>query len=76
MIRSLIFSAAEWLSFAILLIYRQEAGNVIKTIRNKLDGIEESSLLRSDTGQVSYLIESATNPDNLSKMYVGWAPFL
>ena len=48
----------------------------MKTIKNKLEGIEESSLLRSDAGQVACLIESATNPDNLSRMYVGWAPFM
>lgn len=49
---------------------------IIETIKNKLSGIEDGSCLQHEAGHVASLIESATNIDNLSKMYIGWAPYL
>lgn len=53
-----------------------EPNAVLHIIQNKLNGIEGNSLFRSDISQVAFLIESATCPENLAFMYVGWAPFL
>lgn len=48
----------------------------METINSKLLGIENGSVFETVSGHVSYLIECATCPENLSKMYIGWAPFL
>ena len=55
---------------------KTDVRGIIKLIRNKLDGIEEGFVFRSDIGHVSHLMEQATSPENLSQMYIGWAPFL
>lgn len=49
---------------------------IMTIIKSKLDGLEDGSFFRSNSGHVLYLIESATNVDNLCRMYKGWAPFL
>ena len=36
----------------------------------------ESRLPLSVSGQVSLLIDEATSLENLSRMYIGWAPYL
>ena len=60
------------------------AVNTLKTIENKLSGlisvsektVNPNSLALSVAGQVQYLIKEATSHENLSKMYIGWAPYL
>lgn len=53
------------------------AEEALTTIKNKLRGIKrQDSLALSVSGQVEYVVQQATNPHNLSKMYVGWMPFL
>jgi ataxia telangiectasia mutated family protein len=51
------------------------AERVLLRLRQKLQGLEENSQL-SIGGQVSLLIQEATNPVNLSRMYCGWQPYL
>ena len=71
---------------------KTEAGEVVntmavetlKTIENKLNGLISSfgsktvnmNMPLSVAGQVQYLIKEATSHENLSKMYLGWAPYL
>lgn len=50
--------------------------NVMSVIKNKLNGLEDGSIFQSDDGHVQYLIDMSINIENLSNMYVGWAPFL
>lgn len=53
-----------------------EAQRCIHTVRRKLNGYVDESLPLSSHGQVEELIRQATSAENLSKMFVGWAPFL
>jgi serine-protein kinase ATM len=50
----------------------------IEKIKQKLDGFEESTFgdQQGVEGQVQLLINSARDPDQLKKMYVGWAPWI
>ncbi|EFC47314.1 predicted protein [Naegleria gruberi] len=48
-----------------------------KIIGQKLQGIVgDSALPLSISGQVDYLIDEATNEENLKSMYIWWMPFL
>ncbi|RKP15515.1 kinase-like domain-containing protein, partial [Piptocephalis cylindrospora] len=50
---------------------------VLRTVEKKLQGeILHAGLNLSEKGQVDELIRQAVDPDNLSKMYIGWAAFL
>lgn len=50
--------------------------STLSKIRSKLRGIlEKESLPISIAGQVNYLIQEATSPENLAQMYFGWLPF-
>ena len=53
----------------------QQAESALLTIRHKLRGYELNSQL-SVSGQVEYLIQQATDHNNLCKMFVGWQPYL
>ncbi|RWS24311.1 hypothetical protein B4U80_06916, partial [Leptotrombidium deliense] len=52
----------------------------VQNIEDRLNGIPKKNdkpagLPISVSGQVAYLIDEASDPENLAKMYVGWAPF-
>ncbi|CAF0985252.1 unnamed protein product [Brachionus calyciflorus] len=51
------------------------AERILFQIKQKLLGYENGTQLSTD-GQVNYLINEATNPENLCKIYVGWQPYL
>jgi phosphatidylinositol kinase/protein kinase (PI-3 family) len=49
----------------------------LSSIQHKIKGIRyQESIPLSVSGQVEYLLLQATSDENLSKMYIGWAPFL
>ena len=52
--------------------------HIRETINRKLQGYMtlQSALPLSVSGQVAELIREATDLKNLSKMYIGWAPYL
>ncbi len=54
------------------------ATRTIAKINEKLSGYEEGTSGERQTieGQVRLLINAATDTDNLSKLFVGWAPWL
>ncbi|KAJ3030098.1 UNVERIFIED_CONTAM: serine/threonine-protein kinase M1 [Siphonaria sp. JEL0065] len=55
----------------------EEAVKHLTKIETKLKGVVKQNLLPlSIEGQVAELIAEATDPTNLSVMYIGWAPFL
>ncbi|ORY51967.1 hypothetical protein BCR33DRAFT_404224 [Rhizoclosmatium globosum] len=55
----------------------EEAVKHLTKIETKLKGIPKQGLVPlSIEGQVQELIAEATSPQNLSVMYIGWAPFL
>ncbi|KAI9332338.1 hypothetical protein BDR26DRAFT_645605 [Obelidium mucronatum] len=55
----------------------EEAVKHLTKIETKLKGVVKQGLLAlSIEGQVQELIAEATDPKNLSVMYIGWAPFL
>ncbi|OBZ70466.1 Serine/threonine-protein kinase atr [Grifola frondosa] len=59
---------------------RMVAKNALKPIEKKLKGIHGTSLERpereiSTSSLVEILIQQATNPANLARMYPGWAPW-
>ncbi|ORX90217.1 hypothetical protein K493DRAFT_288362 [Basidiobolus meristosporus CBS 931.73] len=53
----------------------KEAERAIFRVKEKLTGVEEGTSL-SLSGQVAYLISSASNPELLCQLYPGWSPFL
>lgn len=53
----------------------KEADRALLRVREKLLGIEEGTTL-SEKGQVSYLIQVATNEELLAQMYPGWQPWM
>lgn len=59
-------------------IDNEEARKILSTIERKLTGMPNSQarLPLSVEGQVEDLIQEATSIDNLSHMYVGWAPYM
>ncbi|KAF9122997.1 serine/threonine-protein kinase M1 [Mortierella sp. 14UC] len=56
----------------------EKAHQHLNTIRRKLNGSEGQSGMfsLSVVGQVEELIQNATSPENLSKMYIGWSAYL
>ena len=52
-----------------------EASTVLHRIREKLDGVEMGEVLDVKS-QVQRLIQEATDPERLSSLYYGWAPWL
>ena len=52
-----------------------EAERALLRVKEKLLGLEEGSIL-STKGHVKYLIQAATNPENLCQMYYGWQPWM
>jgi serine/threonine-protein kinase ATR len=58
-------------------LQNQKAIKILANIDRKLQGHTTSAgLPLSVPGQVHELITSATDPKNLSAMYIGWAPYL
>jgi serine/threonine-protein kinase ATR len=58
-------------------VHNEEAVKHLRNIDFKLRGIKHSGgLPLSIEGQVQELIADATSLENLSAMYIGWAPFL
>jgi phosphatidylinositol kinase/protein kinase (PI-3 family) len=56
---------------------KDAAHRTIMRVKNKLNGFDESAGEGlSVEGQVELLIEQATNTENLSKLFPGWAPWL
>lgn len=53
----------------------KEAERALLRVREKLLGMEEGSVL-SEAGQVSFLIQQATNEELLAQMYPGWQPWM
>jgi len=54
-----------------------DAESAVKQVRGKLQGTERgNSGALSVEGQVADLLKEATNPENLKKMFVGWAAYL
>lgn len=51
------------------------AERILFQIKQKLLGYENGTQL-STTGHVNYLINEATSPENLCRIYVGWQPYL
>jgi len=49
----------------------QEADRALRRVKQKLQGLEVGTFLNV-SGQVNHLIQSATDPHNLSKMFHGW----
>jgi len=54
------------------------ASRALNCVKQKLKGIAENSSVRypSIEGQVQYLIQAATNPSYLSKLFRGWQAYL
>lgn len=51
--------------------------SVVESIRRKVRGLlPDESIPLGVEGQVEELIKQATNPKNLTAMYIGWCPFL
>lgn len=60
---------------------RKYANAKLGDVDNRLHGrmTDEAALNQlpmSEEGQVEFLLKQATDPDLLSQMYIGWAPFL
>ena len=58
---------------------RNEAANhAIRRVREKLNGYEDGTSGEQQTieGQVRFLVRAARDPDDLSHMYPGWAPWM
>jgi serine-protein kinase ATM len=51
------------------------AERILFQLKQKLHGVENGVQL-STKGQVNYLINEATNPANLCRLYAGWQPYL
>ena len=51
------------------------AERVLIRLRQKLDGIEDGTLL-SVKGQVNHLIREARDPKNLCRLFPGWQPWI
>lgn len=58
-------------------LVRLNPTSVVESIRRKVRGLlPDESIPLGVEGQVEELIKQATNPRNLSSMYIGWCPFL
>jgi len=54
-----------------------DANRTLLRIQQKLEGIEAGDTsARGVEGQVQHLLAEAMNPENLSRMYIGWQPYL
>ncbi|KAG1660148.1 Serine-protein kinase ATM [Nymphon striatum] len=51
------------------------AERVLLRLKEKLQGVEKGTAM-SVSGQVNHLIQEAIDPNNLSRIYHGWRPFL
>jgi ataxia telangiectasia mutated family protein len=51
------------------------AERVLVRLRQKLDGVEDGTLL-SVKGQVNHLIREARDPKNLCRLFSGWQPWI
>lgn len=51
------------------------AKRVLIRLRQKLSGIEDDVQM-SISGQVNHLIQEASNPKNLCRLFPGWQPYL
>ena len=51
------------------------AERVLLRLQEKLEGIEDGVPL-SISGQVNHLIQEATDPDNLCRLFPGWQPWI
>jgi len=51
------------------------AERILFVVRQKLQGYENGVQL-SSSGQINLLIQEATNPENLCRLYAGWQPYL
>ncbi|KAF9923098.1 serine/threonine-protein kinase M1 [Linnemannia zychae] len=56
----------------------EKAQSILNIIKRKLNGSENQSSMfsLSVVGQVEELIQNATTPENLGKMYIGWSAYL
>ncbi|ORZ11293.1 hypothetical protein BCR41DRAFT_110660 [Lobosporangium transversale] len=55
----------------------EKAQTILAVIKRKLNGTESlNAYVLSVQGQVEELIQTATNAENLSKMYIGWSAYL
>jgi ataxia telangiectasia mutated family protein len=52
-----------------------QAQRVLTTLKRKLEGIEEGVVLGVE-GQINHLIRKAQDPANLSRIFVGWQPWI
>lgn len=58
-------------------LVRLNPTSVVENIKRKVRGLlPNESIPLGVEGQVEELIKQATNPRNLSSMYIGWCPFL
>ncbi|POS80813.1 protein kinase rad3 [Diaporthe helianthi] len=58
-------------------VVRLNPTSVVESIKRKVRGfIGDESIPLGVEGQVEELVKQATNPRNLSAMYIGWCPFL
>ncbi len=54
-----------------------DANRALLRIKQKLEGVEGGEgEARGVEGQVQQLLHDAQDPDLLSRMYAGWAPYL
>ncbi|CAM1304006.1 ATM (predicted) [Pycnogonum litorale] len=51
------------------------AERVLLRLKEKLQGVEKGTVM-SVNGQINYLIQEAMDPNNLSRLYHGWQPYL
>ncbi|KAI8598622.1 hypothetical protein EDD21DRAFT_309126 [Dissophora ornata] len=55
----------------------EKAQTILTIIKRKLSGTENANpYVLSVQGQVEELIQAATSPENLGKMYIGWSAYL
>ncbi|XP_068737355.1 serine/threonine-protein kinase ATR-like isoform X2 [Montipora capricornis] len=60
-------------------VTNEEGVKILKEIERRFKGFEGNNRIMiplSIEGQVHYLINEATNVENLSRMYIGWGPYL
>lgn len=58
-------------------LVRLNPTSVVESINRKVRGLlPDESIPLGVEGQVEELVKQATNPKNLSAMYIGWCPFL
>ena len=51
------------------------ASRALSVLLRKLEGREEEGSPLTLTSQVAALIQQATDPANLSRIYMGWSPW-